>query len=64
MATVKIAVGPEEYSAIQYKHVYIKANGWVKAYDDPKEPDPEHYPPHKVNSVSGKVTYESPHGQI
>jgi len=55
----------------EYEHVTIKANGWVKAYDDVSGPRGNreyenlmHYPPQQVKTVYGQATYESPHGKI
>jgi hypothetical protein len=56
---------------VEYNTVTIKANGWLKCYDDvtgrmnnKEYENLQHYPPHAVENVRGKVTYESPHGRV
>jgi hypothetical protein len=56
---------------VAYENVTIKANGWLKCYDDlyredgsKKYDNLQHYPPHAVENVQGDVSYESPHGRV
>jgi len=56
---------------VEKQHVYVKANGWVKSYDNVEgqrgNRDYEnltHYPSHMVQNINGDVTYESPHGRV
>lgn len=54
-------------------HVEVKVSGWVRAYDDHEYNIEESmheyeglvdYPPHIIERIEGKVTYEKPYGEV